>query len=83
MKDFLTFRKMLMPILIQVLFWIGVVAVVIGGIYTMTQKNGVPSGLAILILGPIGVRLYAELLIVIFKINDTLIEVKKDTARLP
>jgi len=83
MKDFLTFRKMLMPILIQVLFWIGVVAVVIGGIYMMTQKNGVPSGLATLILGPIGVRLYAELLIVIFKINDTLIEVKKDTARLP
>ncbi|MHB9112666.1 MAG: DUF4282 domain-containing protein [Thermoleophilia bacterium] len=83
LKGYLRFDRMLMPILIQVLFWLGVVGVVIGGIVTMTQKNGVGIGLAIIILGPIGVRLYAEMLIVIFKINDTLTEVKQDTARLP
>lgn len=83
MKDFLTFRRMLMPILIQAIFWIGVVSVVIGGIYTVTQSGGLLIGLIIIILGPIGVRLYAEMLIVIFKINDTLIEIKQDTARLP
>ncbi len=83
LKDFLTFKRMLMPILIQIVFWIAVIGVIIGGIYTMTQKNGVISGLFIIILGPVGVRLYAELLIVIFKINDTLAEVKQDTARLP
>lgn len=83
LKEFLTFKRMLMPILIQVLFWIGVVVVVIGGIYTMTQKSGALPGLLLIILGPIGVRLYAEMLIVIFKINDTLTEVKQDTARLP
>jgi len=83
LKGYLNFDRMLMPILIQVLFWLGVVGIIVGGIVTMTQKNGVGPGLAMIILGPIGVRLYAEMLIVIFKINDTLTEVKNDTARLP
>lgn len=83
LKGYLNFDRMLMPILIQVLFWLGVVGVIVGGIVIMTQKNGVGPGLGLIILGPIGVRLYAEMLIVIFKINDTLNEVKQDTARLP
>jgi len=74
---------MLMPILIQVLFWIGIASCVIGGIYTMTQKNGFGPGLGILLFGPIAVRLYAEMLIVIFKINDSVSDIKEDTARLP
>jgi len=32
MWDFLTFRKMLTPIVIQILFWLGVVACILGGI---------------------------------------------------
>ncbi|MEK6536939.1 MAG: DUF4282 domain-containing protein [Actinomycetota bacterium] len=85
MKDFLTFRRMLMPILIQILFWIGVVIVIIAGLVILVTSKGDAKwgGLVMIILGPLGVRLYAEMLIVIFKINDTLSEVKQDTARLP
>ena len=89
-KDFLAFRRMVTPIIIQVIFWIGVVGVVLGGIvgfFTMLI-TGISRGEAMSILGAlIGVplmtivglllvRLYTELLIVIFRINDTLTDIK-------
>lgn len=92
MKDFLTFRKMILPIIIQVLFWLGVVGCIIGGIITMIggvlvlfQGSGsavaagltsIASGLGILLIGPFVVRIYAELLIIFFRINDTLTDIK-------
>ena len=78
MKDFLTFRKMITPMIIQILFWIGVAFTVIGGFVTMFTGGFLP-GLGMVILGPIGVRLWTELLIVIFKINDTLTDIKNNT----
>ena len=81
MKDFLTFRKMITPLIIQVLFWIGVAAVIIGGFVSMFQYGGFWKGLLMVLIGPFIVRLWTELLIVIFKINDTLTDIKNNSKK--
>ena len=75
-KDFLFFRKMLTPLIIQIIFWIGVVVTFIGGIATMFQSGGFWRGLLAAILGPIFVRIFTELIIVTFKINDSLSDIR-------
>lgn len=85
MEDFLAFRKMLTPIIIQIVFWIGIVVCVLGGLASIISGNGLP-GLFMLFLGPIVVRIYCELLILLFKMNDTLTDIKnavEKTARNP
>lgn len=74
MNDYLTFKKMITPILIQGLFWLGVVGCVISGLFMFSQSF--ITGLLTILLGPIVVRLYCELIIVIFSINDSLNEIK-------
>ena len=83
MEDLLKFKKMITPVIIQILFWIGVaVCVVIGAkLVIKNAQYGVDdidfiTGVLWLVLGPIALRIYAELLIVIFSINDTLTELK-------
>jgi len=84
MIDFLKFKKMLTPVIIQLIFWISIVAVVITGFAGiargLTADYGGGSvvfiGILWLLLGPIVIRVYCEILIVIFSINDTLTEVK-------
>ena len=80
MNDFLAFRKMITPLIIQIIFWIGVVICVIGGLIALADSFA-PQGLVALILGPLAVRIYCELLIVIFRINDTLTDIKHNTGR--
>lgn len=75
MNEFLAFKKMVTPVIIQVIFWIGIIAIVIGGLGAMFQK-GFFMGLLILILGPIGWRVYCEILIVIFRIHDNLAAIR-------
>ena len=84
MDDYLTFRKMITPIIIQVVFWIGVVLIAIVGLWEIfrgatTNFGGgqlVLTGLVTLLLGPLFWRIFCELLIVVFRINDTLTEIK-------
>jgi hypothetical protein len=78
MKDFLTFKKMITPIIIQVLFWLGVAGTVIMGFVSLFSGQ-ILMGLAMIIFGPIGVRLWTEILIVMFKINDNLTEINNKT----
>lgn len=84
--DFITFRKFATPVIIQILFWIGVVACFAGGIAIMVASEsgydyyggggssgiGIAAGLALMLLGPLFVRVWCELLIVIFRIYDEL-----------
>ena len=74
MKEFLNFRQFITPVIIQILFWIGVAFCVIVGLVTMgnPSSGGVIGGLALIIFGPIFVRIYCELLILIFKIYERL-----------
>jgi hypothetical protein len=115
--DLLTFRLMITPILIQIVFWLGVAVCFIQGGLTIVASFVMPAsssrsnwdarddrfappdrfgpgekidktakpasttqfsiilfatGLATIVFGPLLVRLYCELLIVIFKIHDEL-----------
>lgn len=80
MGEFLSFRKMITPIIIQILFWIGVVATVVGGLGLMIGGQGF-GGLLFLLLGPLFVRVYCEILILFFRMNETLTEIKNNTQR--
>jgi len=82
MKDFWAFRTMLTPVIIQILFWLGVLTcltvgfIFIGfGIHFEYAKN-IYKGLFFIILGPLFVRVYCEVLIIFFRINETLTEIK-------
>ena len=88
MDDFLKFRKMITPAIIQVLFWVGVAGSVIAGLVIMgtsfnSYYGGVGvflAGLLTLLLGPVVVRIYCELLILFFRMNETLTEIKDNLA---
>jgi len=85
MYEFLTFRKMITPVVIQVLFWIGVALVVIAGIVMIVigiyQGALVPmfGGLLYILLGPIFVRVYCEVIMVFFRMLDALTDIKRNT----
>jgi hypothetical protein len=68
-KDFSDFKFMITPVFIKIIFWIFAVLTFIGGLYYMVSVEFI-QGLILLILGPIAVRIYCELLIVIFKIHE-------------
>jgi hypothetical protein len=83
MEDFLKFKKMITPVIIQIVFWIGVAMCLIYGLVLVAvgvsghgQGGLVLVGLLAMLLGPLAVRIYCELLIVLFSINDTLTDIK-------
>ena len=89
MWDFLTFRKMLTPVLIQILFWlslaaciaVGTAQIILGLANLVQRPELVGLGLLILLVGPFVVRVYCEWLIVLFRINDTLTDIRRNTER--
>ena len=84
MGDFLTFRRMVTPILIQVVYWIVTVVVIVGGLVVLVAAPGGTEralGLAVLVLGPLVVRVYAEVLLVVFRINETLTDIRNMKGR--
>lgn len=92
MGDFLAFRTMVTPVIIQVLFWIGaIMCIIVGGMmivygatqYHMGEANYLWKGVLLFVLGPLGVRIYCEILIIFFRINETLTEIKHDLERRP
>jgi len=74
MKDIFFFDSMLTPKIITLLYWAGLIGVIVCGVAAMFGVFGMGlwSGLAVLIGGLIGIRLWCELLIVMFKINENL-----------
>jgi hypothetical protein len=80
MDDFLSFRKMITPIFIQVIFWLFVVLAVISALMTMFQGGiNILFGLIFLVVGPFIVRIYCELLIILFRIYDELVAIRTGT----
>ena len=78
MNEYLTFRKMITPVIIQILFWLGLVVIVIGGIGSMfSAEGGFWAGLLILVFGTIGWRIYCELIIVFFQMNKSLQDIRE------
>jgi len=84
MGDFADFKKMITPTVVKLLFWLMVFSSIITGLvslYASTQaRNGgailLGTGLAWIILGPLVARIWCEILIVIFAINDTLTDIR-------
>ena len=82
MRDFLRFETMITPVMIQVIFWLAVIICVIVGIIMIVSGDDIGarvSGLALIVLGPIAARIYAEILIVLFRINDHLRQIQHNT----
>jgi len=79
----LSFRKMITPIVIQIIFWIGVAVCVISGLGIMFHGTFVTFilGLMYVVIGPLMVRIYCELIILLFRIYDVLNDIKKNTNR--
>lgn len=82
--SFLKFEKMITPIFIQFMFWIGFIGSFFAGLimigYGILSNSGgfteVLIGLGTFILGPIVIRIYCEMLIVAFKIQGSLQEIR-------
>jgi len=98
MGDYLTFKKMITPIIIQILFWLAVIGIILAGLWIivqglMTMAKGSylvaiglgqsVGGFVILIFGPVVARIYAEILVVLFRINEPLTEISKSLANRP
>ncbi len=87
MKDFLKFKKMITPIIIPILFWVGAIICIIVGVVLIAMgaidddfgADGgemVLMGFCYLFLGPIAIRVYCEFLIILFSVNDKLTDIK-------
>jgi hypothetical protein len=85
MGDFLRFETMITPILIQIIFWIAVVVAVIIGVIIISDRSGpsILGGISLIVFGPILARIYAEIMIVLFKINDHLRQIQHNTGQFP
>ncbi|GEK89684.1 MULTISPECIES: DUF4282 domain-containing protein [Alkalibacterium] len=72
-KDsFFNFDTMITPKIIQIIFYIGLAVSIVSGLTTIISGDSVFLGLAILIIGPLVIRVNCELVIVIFKIHEAL-----------
>jgi len=84
MGDFLSFRKMITPVIILSIFWIGVAAAIIGGIVVLVAADEAGTrvlGLLYMILGPLYWRVFCEIVILFFRMNETLTDIKNNTER--
>lgn len=88
MNEFLSFKTMITPMIIRIIFLIGVVFCVIVGIVAIvagaTSSFGggaqVLGGIGFMVLGPLACRIYCELLIVVFRILDELTTIRQHFA---
>ncbi len=78
MKDILSFDKMLTPKIITLVYWLMLLGVVVAGVGSMfSGYQGLTfgsffMGLVYILAGVVGVRIWCELLIVLFKMNEAL-----------
>jgi hypothetical protein len=73
---------MFTPILIQALFRISLVFITISALVALAIGETAEIRVArvlILLLGPIAMRIYAEMMMLTFRINKTLTEIKNNT----
>jgi hypothetical protein len=93
-KNFLSFERMITPVIIKILFYIGLAGSALSGIMIFISAViggiadggfgaiiggfflGIIGGLIVAILGALGTRVYTELLILAFRINENLTDIK-------
>ena len=80
MDDLIFLRKMITPTIIQIIYWVAEALVILVALYTLIKASFL-QGLIMLVLGPIAVRVYCELLILLFKMNDSLSDIRNAVAK--
>lgn len=75
MKDIFFFDAMLTPKIITFVYWLLLVAALVAGLGSMFAFRGVTyvsfmTGIGIIIGGALAARIWCELLMVLFKINE-------------
>jgi hypothetical protein len=81
MRDFFAFRTMISGFVVQVVFVLGLIVIVIGGIGAIANDQAV-LGLLLLALGGLYWRIVCEVLIVIFRMHSSLNAIRTNTAGL-
>ena len=71
MKAFLNYEYMITPGVLKILSYIGMVLAVIAGLFTAFTADFM-TGIGTAVLGPIVVRIYAELMIIVFELHKEL-----------
>jgi len=81
MKDLLFFEKMVTPKIINLVYWLMLASTIVTGFGAMFSNygGGFIAGVIILISGAIGARIFCELLIVLFKINENMQKIADKT----
>jgi len=82
MKDRLFLNNMLTPKIITVIYWLLALSAIVSGLATIFAGSGgftanLLGGLFIVFLGTIGARIWCELTIVLFKMNEALQEMRR------
>jgi len=76
MRDVLFFDKMLTPKIITFVYWLMLLGAVVGGLASMIGGSFL-MGIIYTVAGAIGARIWCELLIVLFKMNEALQELRQ------
>jgi hypothetical protein len=81
MKDLFVFDKMFTPKVVTVVYWLLLFSALIGGL-TMMFSGGSGSvgfflGLGTIVGGAIGARIWCEIVIVLFRMNEALQDIRK------
>jgi len=76
MRGLLGFDRMVTPAIVRVLYFLGLLGVIVLAGAAFYQRQYLPA-FTFLIFGAIGVRIYSELLIVLFRIHDSLVSINQ------
>ena len=74
MKQFINYEYMITPGVVKILSYIGMLVALVVGLLGITVDP--LTGIGTAILGPIAVRIYAEILLIIFEIQKTLTQIR-------
>ena len=71
-NDFLTFRYLITPTLVAVIYAIGAILITLGALATLVSPtgNGAIAGILIFVFGNLYWRVALEIFVVLFRIND-------------
>lgn len=82
MKDWFSFDKMITPIILKILYALALIAVIISGIASLFHGQFFQA-IGIIVFGVIGVRVYCELLILLFRIHENLVDINHSLKNNP
>lgn len=75
LKFFSPFKRMILPACIVIFFWIASAVAVGLGIYGILHHDAL-TGILVMTLGPLALRCFCEYCMVVFRIDQTLLDIK-------